>query len=62
MTIVIQLLVLALIILSIILVISIPIILALPGKWDQTKNLIYTGTSVWAGLVIITGIVNSFNT
>lgn len=61
MVIIIQLLVLALILLSLTLVISIPVILALPGKWEQSKSLIYTGTGVWAGLVIITGIINSFS-
>ena len=62
MAIIIQLLVFLLILLYIILVVSIPVILALPGKWDQSKNLIYTGTAIWSAIVIITGIVNSFNT
>lgn len=61
MAIIIQLLVSSLVLLSILLIVSIPVILALPGKWDQAKNLIYTGTGIWAGLVIITGIVNFFN-
>lgn len=62
MIIVIQLLVSLLILLSTILVISIPVVLALPGKWEQAKNAIYTGTGVWAGLVVITGIVNTLST
>nr|YP_009313946.1 Photosystem II protein Z [Hommersandiophycus borowitzkae]SCW22200.1 Photosystem II protein Z [Hommersandiophycus borowitzkae] len=60
MSIIIQLLVFLLIILSTILVISVPVTLASPGQWEQSKNLIYTGSGVWAGLVIITGLVNSF--
>lgn len=60
MTIIIQLLVLILVILSTILVIGIPVTLALPGQWEQSKNLIYTGAGIWAGLVIITSVVNSF--
>lgn len=59
MNIAIQILVLGLIILSIILVVGIPVTLASPGKWEQSKNLVYTGTGIWAGLVIITGIINS---
>ena len=60
MTIVVQLLVFILVILSTLLVVSIPVTLASPGQWEQSKNLIYTGAGIWAGLVIITGLVNSF--
>nr|QCI07472.1 photosystem II protein Z [Leiomenia cribrosa] len=60
MTIVIQLLVFILVILSTLLVIGVPVTLASPGQWEQSKNLIYTGVGIWAGLVIITGVVNSF--
>nr|QVY58454.1 photosystem II protein Z [Kappaphycus striatus] len=60
MTIVVQLLVFILVILSTLLVIGIPVTLASPGQWEQSKNLIYTGAGIWASLVIITGIVNSF--
>jgi len=57
-----QLLVFLLIILSTILVIGIPVVLASPGQWEKSKNISYTTISIWAGLVIITGIVNSFIT
>lgn len=60
MTIAVQVLVLLLIILSTILVVGVPVTLASPGQWEQSKNLIYTGAGIWAGLVIITGLVNSF--
>lgn len=60
MTIVVQLLVFILVILSTLLVIGIPVTLASPGQWEQSKNLIYTSAGIWAGLVIITGVVNSF--
>ncbi len=62
MTILIQLLVFILVIFSTLLVVSIPVALASPGQWEQSKNLIYTGAGIWAGLVIITGIANSFIT
>lgn len=60
MTIIIQLLVFVLVIFSTLLVIGIPVTLASPGQWEKSKNLIYTGAGIWAGLVIITGIANSF--
>nr|YP_009394792.1 photosystem II protein Z [Polysiphonia elongata]ARW63354.1 photosystem II protein Z [Polysiphonia elongata] len=60
MTIIIQLLVLALVVLSIILVIGVPVTLASPGQWEKSKNLVYTSIGVWIGLVIITGVLNSF--
>nr|QCI06811.1 photosystem II protein Z [Gayliella sp.] len=60
MTIIIQLLVFILVIFSTLLVIGIPVTLASPGQWEKSKNLIYTGAGIWAGLVIITGIANSF--
>nr|YP_009774049.1 photosystem II protein Z [Caulacanthus okamurae]YP_010904106.1 photosystem II protein Z [Caulacanthus ustulatus]QIZ74666.1 photosystem II protein Z [Caulacanthus okamurae]WCH57357.1 photosystem II protein Z [Caulacanthus ustulatus] len=60
MTIVVQLLVFILVLLSTILVIGIPVTLASPGQWEQSKNLIYTCAGIWAGLVIITGVFNSF--
>nr|YP_009295950.1 photosystem II protein Z [Schizymenia dubyi]AOM64885.1 photosystem II protein Z [Schizymenia dubyi] len=62
MIIAVQILVLILVIFSTLLVISIPVTLASPGQWEQSKNLIYTGAGIWAGLVIITGVANSFIT
>lgn len=60
MNIAIQILVLGLITISTILVVTVPVTLASPGQWEQSKNLIYTGAGIWASLVIITGIINSF--
>jgi len=60
MTILIQVLVFILVIFSTLLDVGIPVTLASPGQWEKSKNLIYTGAGIWAGLVIITGIANSF--
>lgn len=60
MNIIIQLLVFALIILSIGFVIFIPVTLASPGEWEKSKNFVYTGAGIWSLLVIITGITNLF--
>ncbi len=62
MTIIIQLLVLGLILLSIISVIFMPVTLASPGQWEKSKNLVFTGAGVWSILVIITWIANLFIT
>lgn len=59
MIIAIQLLVLLLIALSTVLVIGVPVVLASPGQWEQSKGLIYTGAGLWTGLVIVTSLVNS---
>nr|YP_009244627.1 photosystem II protein Z [Pyropia pulchra]YP_010925844.1 photosystem II protein Z [Neoporphyra seriata]YP_536997.1 photosystem II protein Z [Neopyropia yezoensis]Q1XDH1.1 RecName: Full=Photosystem II reaction center protein Z; Short=PSII-Z [Neopyropia yezoensis]AIA21549.1 photosystem II protein Z [Neopyropia fucicola]ALL97264.1 photosystem II protein Z [Pyropia endiviifolia]AGH27643.1 photosystem II protein Z [Neopyropia yezoensis]AMK96869.1 photosystem II protein Z [Pyropia pulchra]QFZ6 len=59
MIIAIQLLVLLLIALSTVLVVGVPVVLASPGQWEQSKGLIYTGAGLWTGLVIVTSLVNS---
>lgn len=58
MTIAVQILVFGLIILSIFFAVFMPVTLASPGEWEKSKNLIYTGASVWSVLVIITGLAN----
>nr|QCI08815.1 photosystem II protein Z [Sphondylothamnion multifidum] len=60
MILIIQFLVFALVILSTILVIGIPVALASPGQWEKSKNLIYTSAGIWVGLILITTIINSF--
>nr|UNJ16324.1 photosystem II protein Z [Boldiaceae sp.] len=62
MSITLQFLVLGIIILSTLLVVSIPVTLASPGKWEESKSLIYTGAGLWASLIIFTGVINSFVT
>lgn len=57
-----QLLVLTIVIISTLLTITVPVVLASPGQWEQSKNLIYTGAGLWAGLIIFTGVINSFAT
>lgn len=60
MTIIVQLLVLGLILLSIISVVFMPVTLASPGQWEKSKSLIFTGAGIWSILVIITWIANLF--
>nr|YP_009752156.1 photosystem II subunit Z [Linnaeosicyos amara]QIT05566.1 photosystem II subunit Z [Linnaeosicyos amara] len=54
-----QLAVLALVITSIILLVSVPILFSSPGGWSVNKNFILSGTSIWIGLVFLVGILNS---
>lgn len=57
-----QLLVLTIVIMSTLLTVAIPVILASPGQWEESKNLVFTGAGLWAGLIIFTGVINSFAT
>ena len=60
MTIIFQILLLALVLLSFVMVIGVPVAYASPQNWDQSKPLIYLGSAIWAILVILVGIVNFF--
>ncbi|PHT27382.1 Photosystem II reaction center protein Z [Capsicum baccatum] len=59
MTLAFQLAVFALIFTSLILLISIPIVFAFPDGWSSNKNDVFSGTSLWIGLVFLVGILNS---
>ncbi|YP_008592485.1 photosystem II protein Z (chloroplast) [Andrographis paniculata] len=59
MTLVFQLAVFALILTSIILLVSIPVAFASPGGWSSNKNVVFSGASLWIGLVFLVGILNS---
>ena len=51
-----QLLTVLLIILSFVLVVGVPVILATPGEWEKSQGLVWTGAGLWSGIVIVTGI------
>jgi photosystem II PsbZ protein len=57
---IIQLLVSALILLSFVLIIGVPVILVSPGEWEKSKNLVYASCGLWFGLVIVTAAFNNF--
>nr|AKZ30552.1 photosystem II protein Z [Goodenia discophora] len=59
MTLAFQLAVFSLITTSSILLISVPIIFASPDGWSSNKNIVFSGTSLWIGLVFMVGILNS---
>lgn len=57
-TILFQLALTALVLLSFLLVISTPVALASPQSWDQSRRFIFLGTGAWTVLVIVVGVLN----
>lgn len=58
MTILFQLALTALVVLSFALVLGVPVAYALPQSWNQSKPLLYLGSGLWVVLVILVGILN----
>lgn len=54
-----ELAVFALIVTSLILLISVPVVFASPEGWSSNKNIVFSSTSLWIGLVFLVGILNS---
>jgi photosystem II PsbZ protein len=48
-----------LILMSFILVVGVPVVLATPGEWENSKDTVYRGTAVWALIVVLTTLLNS---
>jgi photosystem II PsbZ protein len=55
-----QLVLFALVFLSLALVIGVPVVLASPNGWATSKNLVFAGTTGWFFLVFLVGTLNSF--
>jgi photosystem II PsbZ protein len=55
-----QLALFALITLSFLLVIGVPVIFASPDGWASSKGTIFTGLAMWMLLVFVVGVLNSF--
>jgi photosystem II PsbZ protein len=55
-----QLSLFALVLLSFVLVVGVPVVLASPDGWSGSKNTVFSGVSLWIGLVFLVGILNSF--
>jgi photosystem II PsbZ protein len=58
MTFLFQLVLAAFVILSFLMVVGVPVALASPQNWDQSRRLVLLGSGVWAGLVILLGVLN----
>jgi photosystem II PsbZ protein len=60
MTIVFQLALFALVLLSFVLVVGVPVAYASPQNWNQSKSLLYLGSGIWIALVLLVAVLNSF--
>ncbi|OLP20131.1 photosystem II core protein PsbZ [Leptolyngbya sp. 'hensonii'] len=48
----------ALVLVSFVMVVGVPVAYASPQNWDQSKRLLFLGSGVWAALVILVGLLN----
>ncbi len=60
MTIAFQLVLFALVALSLILIVGVPVAYALPQSWDRSRPLLWLGSGVWFALVIAVAVLNFF--
>ena len=60
MTFIFQLTLLALIALSFLLVVGVPVVFASPEGWVRNRRAIFSGLSLWLILVFAVGLLNSF--
>jgi photosystem II PsbZ protein len=60
MTIIFQLALVALVLMSFVLVIGVPVAYATPQNWVESKRLLWLGSGVWIALVLLVGILNFF--
>jgi photosystem II PsbZ protein len=60
MSIIFQISLAALVALSFIMVVAVPVAYASPQNWNQSKRLIFLGSGVWVTLVILVGVLNFF--
>ncbi|QEQ00515.1 photosystem II reaction center protein PsbZ [Thermosynechococcus sp. QKsg1] len=60
MTILFQLALAALVVLSFVMVVAVPVAYASPQDWDRSKQLIFLGSGLWIALVLVVGVLNFF--
>lgn len=60
MSILFQLSLMALVLLSFVMVVGVPVAYASPSNWDQSRRLIFLGSGVWVALVLIVAFLNFF--
>lgn len=58
MTFIFQIFLFLLVAMSFVMVIGVPVAYASPRNWDQSKKLLYLGSAIWVGLVVIVGALN----
>jgi photosystem II PsbZ protein len=50
----------ALVAISFLLVVGVPVVFASPEGWVRSKNIVFSGALLWLSLVFLVGILNSF--
>lgn len=60
MSVIFQLSLAALVILSFVMIVGVPVAYATPQNWNQSKRLIFLGSGVWVALVLLVGVLNFF--
>lgn len=58
MSIIFQIALAALVLVSFAMVVGVPVAYASPQNWDQSKPLLYVGSGIWFALVILVGVLN----
>jgi photosystem II PsbZ protein len=53
-----QLALVALVGLSFVMVVGVPVAYASPQNWEQSKRLLFLGSGVWVALVLLVGVLN----
>ena len=57
-TILFQLALVALVALSFVMIVGVPVAYATPQSWNDSKRLLWIGSAAWFGLVIVVGALN----
>lgn len=60
MSIIFQLSLAALVILSFVMVVGVPVAYATPQNWTQSKRFIFLGSGLWVALVLLVGALSFF--
>ncbi|MDJ0729967.1 MAG: photosystem II reaction center protein PsbZ [Crocosphaera sp.] len=58
MSIIFQLVLAAFVFFSFVMVVAVPVAYASPQNWDQSKPLLYIGSAIWIGLVLLVAVLN----
>lgn len=53
-----QLVLTALVLLSFVMVVGVPVAYASPQNWNQSKSLLYLGSGIWIALVLVVAALN----
>lgn len=48
----------ALVLLSFVMIVGVPVAYAAPQNWDRSKQLLFVGSGAWTILVVVVGVLN----